>query len=119
MIKEDGSINYGFEVVTRPLSMEDAVKTCATICECSQDNCYEHPTTGVHIHISKAALSEIQICKMISIFGEIEEDIEKIAGREASSWAKISKKKFSEIRKEGYDKFMEKGKRREIQGYKP
>lgn len=107
MIKEDGSIDYGFEVVTKPLSMEDAIDVCKKICDCSQKGCYESSTTGVHIHISKAALSQIQICKMISIFGELESDIVNIARRSSSSWAKISKKKFAKIREEGYSYFIQ------------
>jgi len=101
MIKSDGSLNYGFEVVTKPMEFMDSVALVRDICEFSRDKCKKDAdTTGIHVHTSKASLENKEIINIIAIFSELESDVVKIARRNSERWSKITKCKRKQIRNE-------------------
>ena len=113
MVKSDGSLNYGFEVVTRPFELNESMILCGDICDLAERHCRnDKSTTGVHVHVSRAALTPDQICRIVAIFGEIEDVVVEVAGRRSDQWAKVSKRKYKEVSEDGVDTFI----RRESEG---
>jgi len=64
-------------------------------------------TTGIHIHISKSALSQSNIGKILVFINDEknEEFINHIAGRNSNQWAKKSPKKISDGARTDTDKY--------------
>lgn len=95
MIKKDSSIDYGFEIVTEPLKLNDAIKVCSDTLNFASDiGCVEHDSCGVHIHVSRAALTNRAISNLIFIFSEWEHEITTFSRRSYDrlyEWAKITK----------------------------
>ena len=102
VFKSDGSLGPGgFEIVTRPDSLVvhkrewDAFfanDPASTLASWSTGRC------GMHVHISKAGLSSLQLGKMLCFLNEPvnERMIVKIAGRRSQRWCQIAKKKISD-----------------------
>lgn len=94
ILKSDGSIGNGFEIVTAPATLavhkemwlpffKDVAKQCKSW---STDCC------GMHVHISRDAfMSPIHLGKMIAFYNAPSNRhfIERIAGRDCSRWAGI------------------------------
>lgn len=94
ILKEDGSLNDGFEIVTRPapLAYTKAVITkaaeTAAAANCSSFN---NKTCGFHVHVGRATLSELQIGKLIAFMqaSENKAKLESIAMRNCDRWASL------------------------------
>jgi hypothetical protein len=65
--KGDGSISYGFEIVTRPASLAYHRTAWAKFFKKHGRNIasYNHVNTGLHIHCSRAPLSDLTIGRML------------------------------------------------------
>ena len=104
MIKRDSSIDYGFEIVTEPLKLNDAIKVCSDTLNFASDiGCVEHDSCGVHIHVSRAALSTRAISNLIFIFSEWEHEITTFSRRDYGrlyEWAKINKYNKEDLEEE-------------------
>lgn len=91
--KSDGSINNGVEIVTKPACMATHKRELHLLFNNIKTKAYE--TTGMHVHIEKAKLSQYQIGFMLEFLNkeELIEPITKIAGREYSknSYCKTDK----------------------------
>jgi len=105
ILKEDGSLDDGVELVTIPLSLEDhlsrfgwehVLDPLRTIAKsgADTDNC------GMHVHINKAALSPLQIGKMLVFLNStvLRDQITIIAQRDSNTFCKRSDKKFTDGR---------------------
>lgn len=105
ILKEDGSLDDGVEIVTIPLSLEDhttrfgweeVLDPLRSIAKSGvdTDNC------GMHVHINKAALSPLQIGKMLVFLNSalLRNQITIIAQRESNTYCKRSDKKFTDGR---------------------
>jgi hypothetical protein len=105
ILKEDGSLDDGVELVTIPLSLEDhstrfgweqVLDPLRSIAKSGvdTDNC------GMHVHINKAALSPLQIGKMLVFLNStvLRDQITIIAQREGNTYCKRSDKKFTDGR---------------------
>lgn len=94
--KRDGSIGYGFEVVSAPMT-EDvhcmANNVWQQICESvHRPNMMAHsrPNLGLHIHVSRSGLSGLTIGKLIYFVNSPVNSsfISTVAGRDANSFCK-------------------------------
>lgn len=96
LCKEDGSLNDGFEIVSKPLEYLDCIKYLSRISE-SLKGCnltsHSENSCGFHIHISKSPLSQNQIDFMIAFLNIRDNQllIQKIGNREFNQYCKSSK----------------------------
>ena len=112
-LKNDSSINDGFEVVTHPFSdcwYTEHKSIFNDVLSTLRDNgfrSYNTTTCGIHIHITKRYLSGLDIAKLHLFFCENEEFIKVISQRKTNNldqWGKIKKDK-----KAIYDQSKKKG----------
>src|SRR5690606_8719763 len=102
MLKEDGSLDHGFEIVTAPCDPAVHRERWAPFLK-------EYPkrrdlrswnthTCGVHIHVTRDALSALQLGKMLVFVNDPKHKlfIEFIASRDTEEWAKLREKKLSD-----------------------
>jgi len=100
-LKRDGSLGEsGVEIVTRPDSIEVHKKMFAPLFADSPGRALSSWNTGrcgMHVHVSRDALSQLQIGKMLCFVNEpaARAFITKIAGRAPCNWCKVHKKKIS------------------------
>lgn len=111
VLKHDGSLGpEGFEIVTRRDSVavhkkhwdkffaDDPAKYLSS---------WTNGRCGMHVHVSKAPLSQLQLGKMLCFLNDPfnEEMVVKIAGRRSERWSKIEKKKVSDV-KHGHERYV-------------
>ena len=105
ILKEDGSLDDGVELVTIPLCLEEhttrfgwdeVLDEMPSIAKsgAGTENC------GMHVHINKAALSHLQIGKMLVFLNSavLRDFITIIAQRESNSYCTRSVKRFTDGR---------------------
>jgi len=99
IMKSDGSLSNGFEIVTCPATLNahrenwdkffngDSIKHLKS---------WNTDTTGMHIHISRNHLTQLEIGKLLVFINDQknEEFVNHIAGRNSDQWAKKSPKKI-------------------------
>lgn len=101
--KRDGSLGHtGFEIVTRPDSMEVHKRKFKALFEDRpgrQLTSWSNGRCGMHVHITKSALSQLQLGKMLCFLNEPANTnmISKIAGRKPGRWCRAYKKKITDI----------------------
>jgi hypothetical protein len=101
LLKGDGSLSNGFEIVSCPGTFNahkkywDKFFNSEAIKEVKSWNT---DTTGMHIHISRTALTQLQIGKILVFINDEknQEFVNHIAGRSSDQWAKKSNKKISD-----------------------
>ena len=104
VLKEDGSLSDdGIEIVTRPDSLAVHSRKWEAFFRNRPETQMASWTTGrcgMHVHVSKAALSQLQLGKILVFVNEPtnQELVSRIAGRTSDRWAKTSKKKISDVR---------------------
>jgi hypothetical protein len=104
VLKRDGSLGEaGVEIVTRPDSMAVHKRMFAALFADSPGRALSSWTNGrcgMHVHISRAALSQLQIGKMLCFLNEpaAVNFVSKIAGRKPCHWCKVHKKKVSDCK---------------------
>lgn len=92
--KSDGSIDYGFEIVTHPCTMayhKKQMKWDDMLAKLIKAKCKSHDTStcGLHIHVSKKALSHIEAIRL-GIFVNLNcENFETLARRTQSHYSKF------------------------------
>ena len=112
MLKGDGSLSNGFEIVTAPATLNAHKKYWKPFFD-SGDEAINHlkswntDTSGIHVHISKSALSQSNIGKILVFINDVknEDFINHIAGRSSNQWAKKSPKKISDGTRTDTDKY--------------
>ena len=110
LLKGDGSLSNGFEIVTAPSTLNAHKKYWQPFFNSEVTNnlkSWNTDTTGLHIHISKSALSQSDIGKILVFINDEknEEFINHIAGRNSNQWAKKSPKKISDGTRTDTDKY--------------
>lgn len=104
VLKEDGSLSDdGIEIVTRPDSVAVHGRKWAEFFANRPERQLASWTTGrcgMHVHVSKSALSQLQLGKILVFVNEPtnQELVSRIAGRTSDRWARTSKKKISDVR---------------------
>jgi len=92
-LKEDGSINHGFEIVTHPHTWEAITKLWKEDWYDGVKGLKSHDTDtcGFHIHVSRKELTRLHIQKIV-VFINAPENwgfVKRIAQRDASQWAAL------------------------------
>lgn len=99
--KEDGSLHNGYEIVTAPATFEFHKKAWQPFfdAEVQKGLMSDTTTAGLHVHVSKAALSELQIGKIMVFITNpaAKKFITYIARREANSYCDRAIKKHSDV----------------------
>ncbi|MBK7105907.1 MAG: amidoligase family protein [Ignavibacteriae bacterium] len=112
-LKNDSSIDDGFEIVTHPFSFEwfkehkNIFKSLLETLRSNGYRSYNTTTCGIHIHISKKYLSGLDLAKLHLFFCQNEGFIKTISQRNPNNldqWGKIKKDK-----KAIYDQSKKKG----------
>jgi len=112
-LKNDSSIDDGFEVVSHPFTeqwyhkYESTFTQILTVLKDHGFRSYNTTTCGIHIHISKNYLSGLDLAKLHLFFCQNEEFIKTISQRKPNNldhWGKIKKDK-----KAIYDQSKKKG----------
>ena len=91
-LKEDGSINNGFELVMHPATYNwfgDNLPVLSTILtKLGKMGCVSYKTTtcGIHIHISKEAFTTLHLLKFLTFFYNSPEFILKVSQRTQSKF---------------------------------
>jgi len=69
-LKEDGSLNRnGFEIVTHPATFRYLrTNRVFDVLDKLPISSFQHNDTGLHIHVSRAGLKDLQLCKLIYFF---------------------------------------------------
>ena len=109
ILKQDGSIpGEGFEIVSLPGTIQyHQTQWGDEFFQPLLENCRGWGVTGVgmHVHLARAALTHLQIGRL-TFFVNDETNrpfIEKIAGRSATRYSTIQKKKITSVRRSDYD----------------
>ena len=110
-LKEDGSLTFGFEIVSAPATLEyhqsgDPIYGVApwdAFFEARKTTLkglrsYDTDTCGMHIHLSRAALTKLQISKMNVFLNEPsnKDFVTLIAGRSDVAWCHMIEKKHTD-----------------------
>lgn len=107
IFKYDGSLaeEEGFELVSAPAPLAVHQQRLANFPHISGLTSYNNENCGIHVHISRAILSPLQIGKMLVFTNSPanREFIEAVAQRNSERWAKISPKKWGEYSNERYE----------------
>ncbi len=101
LLKSDGSLTHGFEIVTAPGTLNAHKKYWDKFFKSDgikEVKSWNTDTTGMHIHISRTALTQLQIGKILVFINDNknEEFVNHIAGRNSDQWAKKSPKKIAD-----------------------
>lgn len=94
-LKTDGSLNYGFEVVSHPMTLAWAMEnlefnTIANLADYNFD-AWDTDTAGLHVHVSRDGFeSESHQARFVHFIMRNEEFLSWLAGRSASRWASFN-----------------------------
>ena len=113
IIKEDGSLDRGFEMVTQPCTIGYHLNRIpwAEICREALDSNMlsdKAKNCGLHVHVSRKALGsteeaqDLTIAKMLILFDRFETQIENFARRKSNRWAAFYKTEGKDIERDMY-----------------
>lgn len=90
-LKEDGSISYGFEIVTHPMSYTWAMENFnwAALDMFKREGIGPDNTTGLHIHVSRDAFTPTHAYKWMKFIYRNQREVEAIARRRGTQWAEF------------------------------
>lgn len=105
LMKEDGSLDHGIELVTGRYSLEAHQAMWPELCKTAIGaglRSWKHSSTGLHVHMSRAFFKPLDIGKVLVFINsdnaEVRKNIRRLAGRGANHYCKIAKKKFTDFR---------------------
>lgn len=92
ILKSDGSLHNGFEIVTKPALMEEHERIMKPFFDNFPEGLIPKDNCGLHFHVSRAPLSLLTQGKMLEFMNNIDNRsfLEGIAGRWSERWAKQS-----------------------------
>lgn len=100
LLKEDGSIEgLGFEIVTAAMSLKVQLDYWGELIEQFGKELTPHSSCGMHVHISRQPLSQLQIGKILVFLNEPANDwyVSEIAGRTANDYCERKPKKIEDV----------------------
>jgi hypothetical protein len=103
-LKTDGSLNYGFEIVTHPMTLGYAMNNGNLWRSIEKLQGYsfagwETDTAGLHVHVSRDGFaSEVHQAKFVHFFHRNEDFLSWLAGRSGSRWASYEKEHLRNLR---------------------
>lgn len=89
-LKEDGSLNDGFEIVTHPMSYEWAIANFPwqMLTELADAGCYTGDNTGLHVHLSRAGFrSPCHTYRWMKFIYRNQQHVTRLAQRTSGQWA--------------------------------
>lgn len=97
ILKHDGSLHDGFEIVTAPATMTIQKQRWAEFCEKNYARflkSWNTTTCGMHIHVSRKSVTPLDIGKLLVFVNGTanREFMEKIAGRSSAQWSAFKHK---------------------------
>lgn len=97
ILKHDGSLSYGFEIVSGPFSLEHHQAIWGQICrDATRAGCrsWNHQTTGLHVHLSRAWFDTETLARFVTFINsdDTRQAIVQLAGRESPRYAALIKK---------------------------
>lgn len=100
-LKQDGSIDNGFEIVTQPMTFDFAMSLDWSILSRLKDMNYRSwngGACGLHVHVSRTAFRDRQhLWKFTQLVNINSRKCESLAGRNSERWSKYDKKLSSKI----------------------
>lgn len=100
LLKEDGSIQgNGFEIVTAAMSLNVQLDYWRELIEQFGNELTPHGSCGMHVHISRQPLSQLQIGKILVFLNDPANDwyLNEIAGRAANDYCDRKPKKLEDV----------------------
>jgi len=90
LMKDDGSIRHGFEIVTRPAGYWTHVMKLSSFLDDLPNNIKPHESCGMHVHISRSAFTFLGAGKFTEFFNRPEnaDFVKLIAGRGSTQYQK-------------------------------
>ena len=92
-LKEDGSLNNGFEIVTHPATLDEHRKKWSALLDKLPEglSSFERDNCGLHIHASRKHLSQLTIGKILAFVNARtnKKFVTELAQRNASSYAEL------------------------------
>ena len=109
ILKEDGSLKTGFEIVTSPCTIEEHKKLWLPFFESGKRGLtsFDTKTCGLHVHASREPLSELTVAKIV-VFVNSQANrplMELIAGRTSGRWAEYKDKKLGTANKINLERY--------------
>ena len=97
--EDDGSLRHGFEMITQPMSLPAQRKLWSLLNNPDLVRglrSHDTETCGLHVHVSKAGMSSLQIAKVVTFVNDEKNAalIHAIARRRSTSYCQIIKKKI-------------------------
>jgi hypothetical protein len=90
IVKEDGSLNNGMEIVSVPASLRWHRENVAPFLERAKDwlSGWPHNDCGIHVHVGKKQLSELQLSRLVRFMHADENQafITQVAGRDPNTY---------------------------------
>jgi hypothetical protein len=88
IMKSDGSINHGFEIVTCPATMDIQLEVFKKFFDKRPEELEAKSNTGMHVHVSRKPLSLLTVGKLTEFMNKNDNRkfIEFIAGRKANHY---------------------------------
>jgi hypothetical protein len=98
-LKEDGSLNHGFEIVSHPMTLGFATNhfDWNGISGLIKKGCksWDTSTCGLHVHLSRSAFrDEKHLFKFFKLILDNADDVKRFAGRDSERWANFDKSYF-------------------------
>jgi hypothetical protein len=100
LLKKDSSIEgQGFEIVTCAMSLDYQLTYWREIIEQFGSELTPHSSCGMHVHVSRQPLSQLQIGKILVFLNEPANDwyVNEIAGRAANDYCERKPKKIEDV----------------------
>ena len=90
LMKDDGSISNGFEIVTRPAGYWTHVNKLSSFLDDLPEHIHPHTSCGMHVHISRTAFTYLGAGKFTEFFNRPENKkfVQLIAGRGETQYQK-------------------------------
>lgn len=99
-MKYDGSLGYGYEIVTHPITWETIKSRISPVLDKLSKfglRSHEPNTCGLHVHLPKKHLSRLDISKMVVLWNSDEDWVAKVSGRGANRYCEMSPKKHRSL----------------------
>jgi len=92
LMKDDGSIRNGFEIVTRPSGYFQHITKLGSFLDDLPEYIHPHTSCGMHVHISRTAFTWLGAGKFTEFFNRVDNKqfIKAIAGRGSNNYSEQS-----------------------------
>jgi len=102
LLKDDGSLSNGFEMVTGPWSLEYHQQVWGGIVKAAIEadaTSWRRKSTGLHVHMSRAFFTPLVLGKLLVFLNseQTKAQIVRLAGRESPDYASMEKKKLTDV----------------------